>query len=87
MPVVITEKEAENGGIITFIGTIEKVTEECVYINPNNDDERIAGNKILIKNDNLKELEEGQKVQVSFKGNITKTYPQNIDLVNIKILD
>ena len=54
---------------------------------PNNDEERIKGNNILIKNDNSRGYKQGQKVRVSFKGDIRKTYPQNIDLVSIEIIN
>ena len=45
---------------------------------------KMAGNSILIKNTGNYNLEIDNKVKVSFKGNITKSYPQNIDLISIE---
>ncbi len=86
LPVIINEEESQNGGIITFIGTINDVTDECIFIIPN-EDLRFESSSILIRNDKTTEYKKGQKVKVSFKGNITKSYPQNVDLISIELLN
>ena len=85
LPVVVNPDEED--GIITFIGTIERITEMSLFINPVNDDERLAGTTILVKNDGDEKYQIGKMVKVSFKGNITKTSPQNINLVSIELMD
>lgn len=87
LPVIINKDEEENNGIITFTGTIKSVTDECVAIKPDKEDPRIESTSVLIKNDKSKGFKQGQKVKVSFKGNVTKSWPQNINLVSIEIID
>lgn len=87
LPIIINKDEEENNGIITFTGTIKSVTDECVAIKPDKEDKRIESTSVLIKNEKSKGYEQGQKVKVSFKGNVTKSWPQNINLVSIEIIN
>ena len=81
LPVIVTEDNKD--GIIKFVGIIKNITDECISITPT-ENERVLGNSILIKNTGNYNLEIDNKVKVSFKGNITKSYPQNIDLISIE---
>ncbi len=87
LPVIVNDSEARNGGIVTFVGTIENITDMSIFIVPNQNEERVAGAKILVENNGDERYKVGKKVKVSFKGDITKTSPQNINLVSIEILD
>jgi len=87
LPVIVNSDEVENGGIVTFTGKIINVTDECVTIKPDKEDPRIHSTSILIKNDKTKGYEKDKKVKVSFKGDVTKSYPQNVNLVSIEILN
>ncbi len=69
------------------MGTIENITDMSIFITPNQNEERVAGAKILVENNGDERYKVGKKVKVSFKGDITKTSPQNINLVSIDILD
>ena len=59
----------------------------CVLITPDKNEQRLDSTSILIRNDKSKNFEKGKRVRVKFKGNVTKSYPQNVDLVSIEILD
>ena len=64
------------------------MNEECVSIVPDKEDPRIASKAVLIKYQKNKGYEIGKRVKVTFKGDVTKAYPQNIDLISIeKILN
>ena len=80
--------EENSDEIITFEGTIKNImNEECVSITPDKEDSRIDSKAVLIKYEKNKGYEIGKKVKVTFKGKVTKSYPQNVDLVSIEILD
>ena len=74
--------------IVTFEGTIKNImNEECVSIVPDKEDTRIASKAVLIEYQKNKGYEIGKRVKVTFKGEVTKSYNKNIDLVNIEILN
>ena len=79
---------ANSDDIVTFEGTIKNImNEECVSIVPDKEDPKITSKSVLIRYQENKGYEVGKKVKVTFKGEVTKSYPQNIDLVNIEILN
>ena len=74
--------------IVTFEGTIKNImNEECVSIVPDKEDTRIASKAVLIEYQKNKGYEIGKRVKVTFKGEVTKSYPQNVNLVSIEILN
>ena len=80
--------EENSNELVTFEGTIKNIiNEECVSIVPNKENPRITSKAVLIEYQKNKGYEIGKKVKVTFKGEITKSYPQNIDLVSIEILE
>jgi len=80
--------EENSNELVTFEGTIKNImNEECVSIVPNKENPRITSKAVLIKYQKNKGYEIGKKVKVTFKGEVTKSYPQNIDLVSIEILE
>ena len=80
--------EENSNELVTFEGTIKNImNEECVSIVPNKENPRITSKAVLIKYQKNKGYEIGKKVKVTFRGETTKSYPQNIDLVSIEILE
>ena len=83
-----TDTTTSSNDIVTFEGTIKNImNEECVSIVPDKEDPRIASKAVLIKYQKNKGYEIGKRVKVTFKGDVTKSYPQNIDLISIEILN
>lgn len=83
-----TDTTTSSNDIVTFEGTIKNImNEECVSIVPDKEDPRIASKAVLIKYKKNKGYEIGKRVKVTFKGDVTKSYPQNIDLISIEILN
>lgn len=88
----VIESTAENeynpNKITNFVGTISSINENCISIKPTNENNNAElGNSIIIKNKDTYKFEIGDKVNVSFKGSVTKSYPQNIDLISIEKID
>ena len=80
--------EENSNELVTFEGTIKNIiNKECVSIVPNKENPRITSKAVLIEYQKNKGYEIGKKVKVTFKGETTKSYPQNIDLVSIEILE
>ena len=63
------------------------MNNECVSITPDQENPKIASMSILIRYQEDKGYEVGKKVKVTFKGEVTKSYPQNVNLVSIEILN
>lgn len=63
------------------------MNEECVSIAPDNENPEIATNTVLIRYQKDKGYEVGKRVKVTFKGEVTKSYPQNVSLESIEILN
>ena len=79
---------ANSDDIVTFEGTIKNImNEECVSIVPDKEDPKITSKSVLIRYQENKGYEVGKKVKVTFKGEVTKSYPQNVNLVSIEILN
>ena len=80
--------EENSNELVTFEGTIKNIiNKECVSIVPNKENPRITSKAVLIEYQKNKGYEIGKKVKVTFRGETTKSYPQNIDLVSIEILE
>lgn len=90
VPYAMTEdeiNEVNNGNSHTFRGTVISINDEAVFIKPDEGYEDISGNQITIDKSNFGNgLELNDRVEITFIGEVTKTYLGNIHVVAIKIL-
>lgn len=90
VPYAMTEdeiNEVNNGNSHTFKGTVININDVAVIIKPDEGYDGISGNQItLVKSEYGAGLEINDRVEITFVGEITKTYPGNIHVVAIKIL-
>lgn len=88
VPYAMTEdeiKEVDNGNSHTFKGTVTNVNDVAVIIKPDEGYDGVSGNQIsLIKSEFGSGLDLNDRVEITFIGEITKTYPGNIHVVAIK---
>lgn len=88
VPYAMTEdeiKEVNNGNSHTFKGTVTNVNDVAVIIKPDEGYDGISGNQIsLIKSEFGAGLDLNDRVEITFIGEITKTYPGNIHVVALK---
>lgn len=91
VPYAMTEDEIEevnNGNSHTFIGTVTNINDVAVFIKPDEGYEGGSGNQItLVKSEYGAGLEMNYRVEITFIGEVTKTYPGNIHVVALKILN
>ena len=77
----------ENGNSHTFIGKIIAINDEAIIIKPNDGYKGVSGNQITLKKYEYgANLKLNDKVEITFTGTITKSYPGNIHVVKIKKL-
>lgn len=78
-------KEVDNGNSHTFKGTVTNVNDVAVIIKPDEGYDGVSGNQIsLIKSEFGSGLDLNDRVEITFIGEITKTYPGNIHVVALK---
>ena len=81
-------KEVNNGNSHTFIGTVITINDRAVFVKPDDSYIQEYGSKISIdKADFGNGLELNNRVEITFIGGITKTYPGSIHVVSIKKLN
>ncbi len=88
VPYAMTEdeiKEVDSGNSHTFIGTVTNINDVAVIIKPDEGYDGVSGNQItLVKSEYGAGLELNDRVEITFVGEVTKTYPGNIHVVAIK---
>ena len=88
VPYAMTEdeiKEVNSGNSHTFIGTVININDVAVIIKPDEGYDGVSGNQItLVKSEYGAGLELDDRVEITFIGEVTKTYPGNIHVVAIK---
>lgn len=88
VPYAMTEdeiKEVNNGNSHTFKGTVTNINDVAVFIKPDDGYELISGNQItILKSEYGAGLNINDRVEITFIGEVTKTYPGNIHVVAIK---
>ena len=77
-------EKIENGNSHTFIGTITNINNEAIIIKPDDGYEGVSGNEITLKKSEYGSgLKVNDRLEITFTGEITKTYPGNIHVVKI----
>ncbi len=88
VPYAMTEdeiKEENNGNSHTFKGTVTNINDVAVFIKPDDGYDQISGNQItILKSEYGAGLNVNDRVEITFIGEVTKTYPGNIHVVAIK---
>ena len=88
VPYVMSEdeiKEVNSGNSHTFIGTVTNINDVAVIIKPDEGYDGVSGNQItLVKSEYGAGLNVNDRVEITFTGQVTKTYPGNIHVVAIK---
>ena len=88
VPYAMTEdeiKEVDSGNSHTFIGTVTNINDVAVIIKPDEGYDGVSGNQItLVKSECGAGLNVNDRVEITFIGQVTKTYPGNIHVVAIK---
>lgn len=88
VPYAMTEdeiKEVNNGNSHTFKGTVITINDRAVFVKPDDSYIQEYGSKVSIdKADFGNGLELNDRVEITFIGEITKTYPGSIHVVSIK---
>ena len=88
VPYAMTEdeiKEVNSGNSHTFIGTVTNINDVAVIIKPDEGYDGVSGNQItLVKSECGAGLNVNDRVEITFIGQVTKTYPGNIHVVAIK---
>lgn len=78
-------KEVNSGNSHTFIGTVTNINDVAVIIKPDEGYDGVSGNQItLVKSEYGAGLNVNDRVEITFTGQVTKTYPGNIHVVAIK---
>ncbi len=78
-------KEVNNGNSHTFKGTVTNINDVAVFIKPDDGYDLISGNQItILKSEYGAGLNINDRVEITFIGEVTKTYPGNIHVVAIK---
>lgn len=88
VPYAMTEeeiKEVNNGNSHTFKGTVTNINDVAVFITPDDGYDQVSGNQItILKSEYGAGLNINDRVEITFTGEVTKTYPGNIHVVAIK---
>lgn len=88
VPYAMTEdeiKEVNNGNSHTFKGTVTNINDVAVFIKPDDGYDQVSGNQItILKSEYGAGLNINDRVEITFIGEVTKTYPGNIHVVAIK---
>ena len=88
VPYVMSEdeiKEVNSGNSHTFIGTVTNINDVAVIIKPDEGYDGVSGNQItLVKSEYGAGLNVNDRVEITFTGQVTKTYPGNIHVLAIK---